>query len=97
MASFAKQSFEAFTIRAEFKNNIAPTEFLSSAVVTAIDTKGSDVSATILDNMVKNNTNVTVLVQNGEASSSPYTITFRVTTSISHKWEMDVVMRVIEE
>lgn len=97
MGSFTKQPYEAFTIKADFAKNMASTETISSADVSASDVEDNDATAVVLGSVTINDTNVQVLVQDGSEAKSPYRITFRIVTSLSHKWELDVGMRVVED
>lgn len=100
---FSKQSYEEFTIAADFSNNMETGEVIASQVVVAIDSAGTDVSTIVLDQAtVANNGEhqVQVLVRAGEetAGVSPYKITFKCVTDTvpEHKWELDVKMVVKE-
>lgn len=100
---FTKQSYEEFTIAADFSNNMDPNEIIVSESVSAIDTAGTDVSDIILDQSTVDNDGahqVHVLVRAGEetAGISPYKITFYCETDNvpEHKWELDVKMIVKE-
>ncbi|RLI53329.1 MAG: hypothetical protein DRP09_16015 [Candidatus Thorarchaeota archaeon] len=100
---FTKQSYEEFTIAADFSNNMEAGEVIVNQTVTAIDASGNDVSTEILDQSTVGNDGaqqVRVLVRAGEetAGVSPYKITFYCETDNipEHKWELDVRMVVKE-
>ena len=100
---FSKQSYEAFTIAADFSNNMEDGEVITNRTVSAIDAAGTDVSTEILDQTTVASDGahqVFVLVRDGEetAGISPYKITFycETDTSPAHKWELDVRMVVKE-
>ena len=100
---FTKQSYEEFTIAADFSNNMETGESIVSESVSAIDAAGTDVSAVILEQATVQNDGaqqVHVLVRAGEetAGISPYKITFYCETDLvpEHKWELDVRMVVKE-
>lgn len=100
---FTKQSYEEFTIAADFSNNMEDGVIINTQSVTAVDAAGTDVSDVVLDQTTVDNDGaqkVTVLVRAGEetAGISPYKITFYCVTNTSpvHKWELDVRMIVKE-
>jgi len=100
---FTKQSYEEFTIAADFSENMRDGEVIVLQTVSAVDAAGDDVSTTILDQDTIANDGahqVQVLVMAGEetAGISPYKITFYCETDNvpEHKWELDVRMVVKE-
>ena len=112
LESFNKQSYEQFTVVADFYTVLTEGETLSSTIgdhnVKAWDKNGVDVSSTVLDSgslaVVSSPTDGTlqaalqILVKAGSQDLSPYKITFYAVTTASpvHKWELDVKMKVKE-
>lgn len=99
MDKLSKQPYEEFTVSSDFSKNMLLGETITGQSVSVVDKDGIDVSSTMTNQAsVSNNGSqrVSVLVRAGAPESSPYKITFRCTTSIAHKWEHDVLMRVEE-
>jgi hypothetical protein len=99
MDRFTKQPYEEFTVSASFTDNLLDGETITSQTVTASDVLGADVSTTVLlgASVASDGLKVSVLVRAGSEASSPYKITFRCATSLSHRWEHDVEMYVEEK
>ena len=95
MADFLKQPSEEFTIALDFSGDLDTGETLSSAVVTATDSAGTDVTATIVVSDAVSGDTWAVRVQAGTAGSD-YKITVVVTTSTGQVYEHEVMMRVRE-
>ena len=96
MEDFTKQAFEAFHIKARFYKNMISGEKVSTVTVSATNKNGKDVTSSVLGDVTKGVQDAIVFVQNGEEAYSPYKITFLVETSLSHKWEFDVIMNIKE-
>lgn len=97
MDKFVKQTYEEFTITADFSNNMAVGETITSQTVTVLDAGGDDASIIVVDQASVANdgsTKVSALVRGGGVDLSPYKITFKIVTSVAHKWELDVQMLV---
>jgi hypothetical protein len=97
---FTKQSYEEFTITADFVNVLDTGEGIASQTVEAVDTDGTDVAATVTDQgtISASGSQVSILVKAGSEAASPYKITFKIVTDSSpaHKWEEDVTMTIRE-
>lgn len=98
MEQFEKQSYEEFTITADFSKNMETGETIADQSVLAFDKDGADASSIVTDQgtVAASGQTVKVLIQAGEQALAPYKITFRCTTSSGHKWELDVKMKVRE-
>ena len=99
LEEFIKQPYEEFTISTDFSANFLDDETITSQTVSAIDSKGVDATSAVTNQAsVTNdgNSKVQVLVRAGDRLNSPYKITFRCVTSIGHKWEHDIKMKVVE-
>lgn len=99
MNRFEKQPYELFTIATDFGSNFVAGETVQSQTVTAMDSAGGDVTASVTNQVTLANdggSRVTIVVRAGDASGSPYKLTFRCVTSRGHQWEHDVQMRVRE-
>ncbi len=99
MGKFTKQAYEEFTISADFSKNMALGETIVSQTVGALDVDLEDVSDVVIDQGTVANDGehkAVCRVRAGEELKSPYKITFRVTTSSAHKWELDIQMRIKE-
>lgn len=98
MDSFTKQPYEQFTISMDFGANFAVGETISSQTVGVVDKNGNDVSLTVTNQVTVTHSGnlVKVLVRAGSKSASPYKITFRCVTSLSHQWEQEIQMIVRE-
>lgn len=96
MESTEKQPWEEFTLEADFSLNMQSDETLSNPTVTAVDKNGTDVSTTFLDtNTVQaSGQSVFCLIRGGTEDVQPYIVTFRAETSVNHKWELDVKIKV---
>lgn len=93
--SFTKQPYEQFTIKADFGNNFATGETISSKTVTAVDKDGNDVTDTIIDSSaIVGDDQVSAVVKGGTSSASYYTITFKCVTSTGAQWQLNVSMLV---
>lgn len=97
---FTKQSYEEFTITADFVNVLDTGETIASQTVEAEDKDGTDVAATVTDQATisVSGSQVSVLVKAGAEAASPYKITFKIVTDSSpaHKWEEDITMTIRE-
>lgn len=99
MEQIRKQPYEEFTISADFSANMASGEVISVQSVAAVDKTGNDVKDTVTDQATVANdgkTTCRVLVKGGDPTLSPYTLTFRCTTSLGNKWELDIQMQVLK-
>lgn len=102
-----KQPYESFPIYASIYKVGASGEqvSLASSAVTARDKSGRDVTATLLDASSKSlssdprggtNNVLGIVVRNGSVDRAPYTVTFRMTTTLAYKYEVDVRVAVEE-
>lgn len=100
METFSKQVYEEFTIAGDISKVIESGETitLGSCVVEAEDKDGSDVGTSVLDQTTKavDGSKLKILCRAGSEGASPYKITFKIVTSMSHKWEIDVRMVIRE-
>jgi hypothetical protein len=106
--NFEKQPYEEFRIDADFGNNFQSGEELTlgSCSVEATDPDGLDVAATITDQTTiaviaggetaVANAGLQVLIRAG-VDGITYKITFKGVTTLDHKWEKDVNMKVKEK
>ena len=95
MADFLKQPSEEFTIAVDFSGDLDTGETLDSAVVTATDSAGTDVTSTIVASDAVSGSTWAVRVRAGTAGQD-YKITVTATTSDSQVYEHEVTMRVRE-
>lgn len=97
---FEKEPWESYLISGDFQNVIEDSGesiVLGSSTVTAVDKDGTDASADILDGAPSTlGDYLTIRVKEGTLANSPYEITFRITTTLGNKWEMDVEMVMID-
>ena len=97
---FGKQPYEELTIDADFSRTmVVGSETIISQTVTAEDRNGDDVTGSIVEAGTVTNdgaTKVLAFIKGGSRSGSPYKITFRCVTSAGHKWELDVLMEIID-
>lgn len=111
LESTQKQGYEAYTIDFEFDTVLADGEELSATMgdhtVVAVDSEGTDASATVLDDTSKSrvdsengvvNSTLRIQIKDGEAAKAPYKVTAKVKTTASppNKWEIDMNIKVKE-
>jgi len=108
MADITKQSYEEFRVDVDFGLNFAAGEalVLGSCDVVCEDKDGTDVSSTLLDDttlvLVTGSESevaqagLQVLIKGGSEAASKYKYTFYGVTSLGHKWEKDIFMKVKE-
>lgn len=99
MEKFTKQIYEEFTIAGDFSKNMETGETIATQTVVAVNNVGADATNDVLDTGSISNdgtTKVLVLVRAGTEALSPYKITFKAVTSVDHKWEVDVQMKIKE-
>ena len=97
MDKFTKQGYEKFAVEFDFSENMGDLELISTQTVVATDVNGLDVSATVVSNVQNDGAqSVLCMVQAGEEGSSPYKLTAKTITDISHQWEKDVQMKIKE-
>lgn len=98
---FSKQTYESFTIAANFENvmNSDETIVLASCSVVAEDKDGTDVSDSVLvsGSIAVDGFNLKIRVQAGSASASPYKITYKAVTNVGEQYEVDQFMEVEEK
>jgi hypothetical protein len=92
---FPKQPSEAFTIAADFVNELATAETISSKTVTAT-LDGVDATSTVIASSSISSSQVLVFVQAGESGRS-YLIKVKITTSASNTYELNIYMNVRED
>ena len=98
LETFTKQPYEEFTIAGEFSAVLEVGETLSTPVVSAMNKKTlADTTTDVTDqgSVVVDGTQVKVLVKAG-VTKDTHKITIQTETSNSHKWEIDVLMKVKE-
>jgi len=108
MADITKQSYEEFRIDVDFGLNMVATEtlVLGTSTIVCVDVDGTDVSTTLLDistkALVTGNESglplagLQVLIKGGTEAGSKYKYTFKGVTTLDHKWEKDISMRIRE-
>ena len=100
--NFFKQPFESFVPYANFEDVLESGETIdtgsANTTVTAVDKDGNAATSDILSGSpyVVDIYKYCQRVVAGEASKSPYLITFRIQTSLNNKWEVDCKMKVGE-
>lgn len=93
-----KQPYEEFTISSNFARNLLSGETIVSQTVSAVTATGEDATADILESPSNDGASkVLVKIKAGEETKSPYKITFRCVTSLTNKWENDVLLKVKEK
>ena len=90
-----KQPGEAFTIAADFVNELGTGETLSSQTVTAT-LDGADVASSVIASSSISGTRVLIGVQAG-ADGRDYLIKARAVTSLSNTYELNIIMQVRED
>jgi hypothetical protein len=98
---FYKQPGEKFFIDGNFEDVLTTGEeiVLNSSTVTAVDSQGEDATDDVLfanTKTIQDNTKLAIRCQAGAEASSPYKITFTISTDLDNVWEIDVQMRVEE-
>ena len=94
---FEKQPKETFFIAADFSERLAAGETILTATVSAVIAgTTTDVTTTIISSSSISGDNVNVKVKAGSSGSS-YKITVLANTSSSSIYELDILMRVVEE
>jgi hypothetical protein len=98
MNKVKKQGYEAFVISADFRKVLTTGETVSNVDALAEDVDGLDVTATFINAITVNHddTKGFCQIQGGDEDLSPYKVTFRVVTSASNQWELDVFVEVEE-
>jgi hypothetical protein len=93
-----KQSYEAFTVAADFKKVLTTGETITNVDVLAEDSTGVDVSNTFVNQFTAgfDDTRGFAQIQGGDEDLSPYKVTFRVVTTLTNQWELDVFVEVEE-
>lgn len=97
-----KQGFERYFIQGDFSAVLESGETLDvsnvNTTITAIDSSGADVTATIIDDASKyvDGTRLYVRIKDGDEVGSPYKITIKVETSNGNRWEVDGLIKVKE-
>ena len=102
--SFSKQAYEVFWISSSFANDLGSSEAIvvASSTVVVEDVDGTDVTSGVIVtgtlNIDSTSQIARVQIKGGVEASSPYKITFRITTESSpaNKWENDIKMKVKE-
>ena len=102
MEEFEKQGYEEFTIKADFSENMnigdVTGETITSQTVTAVDNADtvSDAIVLVQASITAGAEDVSVLCRAGTEALEPYKLTFKCETSLNHKWELDVLMKIRE-
>lgn len=108
MADITKQGYEEFRVDVDFGLNMEAGEtlVLGSCTIVCVDNTGTDVSSTLLDSLTKalvtgNESELPlaglqVLIKGGTEDKSKYKYTFKGVTSLGHKWEKDLTMKIKE-
>lgn len=105
-----KQEWERFFISGSILNVQDPGEkvVLASSTVVAVDSEGTDVSASFLDQTslkldtdpkscsTDTNNMLSVRVQAGDETVSPYRVTFKMVTTLGNRYEADMRVGVNE-
>jgi len=99
MDETGKKPYEKFTVDVDFSEAMAEVEgsYIISQTVTVTDNAENDVSSTMIEAGTvgnKDSTHVTALIQGGEEAYSPYLINVKCVTSVGHRWEHDIKLRV---
>ena len=99
--AFEKQPYEEFVIAGDFTTVLAAAESitLATSVVTAVDKNGDDATVDVLeaDSESVVGHQFRARCKGGTEELSPYQITFKIVTSLSNKWEIDVIMNIEEK
>jgi hypothetical protein len=98
LEQFTKQPYEEFVIAGEFSAVLATGETLSNPTMTAINKKTlEDTSAEVIESgtVAVSGTQVVGRVKAG-VHKETHKITIRTETSDQNKWEIDVLMKVVE-
>jgi hypothetical protein len=98
LEEFTKQPYEEFVIAGEFSAVLATGETLLNPAMTAINKKtGVDTSSDVIESgtVQVSGSQVVGRVKAG-VHKETHKITIRTETSDSNKWEIDVLMKVVE-
>ena len=101
-----KQPYEEFFMGADFVDVLDTDEVLvlASSTIAAVDSDGTDVSATLLqagskvldDSEDGNTDNVLKIRAQAGATANKYKVTFKTVTDQGNKWEKDIYLKVKE-
>lgn len=97
---FEKYTYEYFPVSADFRRVMPESEgdTISSQDVSAVDSSGTDATATILDSASigtgDDYQKVFVYLKDGTSAGSPYTISFKIVTTAGNKWQVDEQLEV---
>jgi hypothetical protein len=93
--SFDKESSEEFLIKVGFVNEIESGDSISSGTAICKDADGTDLSSSMIGDVVVNGTSLYIWVKDGEDHHF-YTIDARVETSLGYKYSRTILMNVGE-
>ena len=98
VAVLTKQPYEKFPITFDYSENMGAAETIASAQVIVIDNQDQVVSTTLTDQgtLTLGTQTVSIAVQAGSESASPYNISGRCVTSAGNQFEVDVKLVVAE-
>lgn len=92
---FTKQPSEIYPISVDYSDVLDTGETISSESVTATDSAGTDVTATLIDSTEISGSTIKAVIKAG-TTGNKYKLTFKATTSDSNLYEDDITMRVVE-
>lgn len=95
-----KQPYEAFFVHGLFTKVMEETETIDIANSTVvISDKNGTIDATMVQEptLVADGHKLSIRIQGGDPELSPYKVSFRITTSLGNKWEVDAVLEVEEK
>jgi hypothetical protein len=98
LESFSKQPYEEFVIAGEFSSVLETGETLLNPTMTAVNKKtGVDTSSEVIESgtVAVSGSQVVGRVKAG-VDKEQHKITIRTETSLSNKWEIDVIMKIKE-
>lgn len=99
MDKLQKQPYEQYTIAISFSAVLVGPETIIAQTVAITTATGDDVSSSMIaPGSVGNDGSgaVVVMIKDGDPAQTPHKITARCETSLGHKWEHDIQLRVVE-
>lgn len=100
LQNFSKEIYDEFVIEGNFQGAMGDSESIvaESSAIIAEDKDGTDVTSIVLDTTTAtvDGQSLKVRCRGGSVEGSPYKISFKIVTSLSNKFEVDVVMEVLD-
>jgi hypothetical protein len=91
--SRAKRPIEEFRVSWDFANDLESGDSVTGQLVTAVDSDGTNVSASFLQSPAISGAKIVVQIQGG-TDGKDYTVTFKATTTQGDVFERTLLVRV---